>query len=256
MSDTIQIHPVAEMFPIMDRGGKEFIDLVDSIREDGLQEPLVMDGDVLIDGRNRLVACEVAQVEPRFVQFSEVRKGEVGVTEWIWAKNFTRRQMTVDQRVAVAAKVNAWRTEEAKAQAKQKTQFKKGSSPNPGGKKKSEVNMNSCSPERDTKEMHANSTIGQIAALAQTSNHKAAQAKKIFSAVIRGDVAADTLDRVIGGGLDLSEAVKLVPQKPKKKTMVKPLKERVEKSFAAFLARFAASDLVTVKKLVSKLISE
>ena len=66
-----------------------------------------------------------------------------------------------------------------------KTQFEKGQSPNPGGKRKAEVNLNSGSPEqkkREAKSMHARSTAGKIAAKAGVSRHKAEQAIAVSKA--------------------------------------------------------------------------
>ena len=57
------------------------------------------------------------------------------------------------------------------------TQFKKGVSPNPGGKSKAQVDTIPCPPEtRDIKAKHEQSTVGQIAKLAKVSHHKARQA--------------------------------------------------------------------------------
>jgi hypothetical protein len=45
----------------------ELADLAEDIRANGLIHPIVVDGDgILIDGRNRLRACELAGVEPTF----------------------------------------------------------------------------------------------------------------------------------------------------------------------------------------------
>ncbi|MEU7183065.1 MULTISPECIES: ParB N-terminal domain-containing protein [Streptomyces] len=49
----------------------ELYDLAESIRSDGQHEPIVLDADgVLLDGRNRLAACEIAGVEPRFTTYT------------------------------------------------------------------------------------------------------------------------------------------------------------------------------------------
>ena len=53
------VHPLAAVFPMMT--DDELQDLADDIREHGLLHPIVLDADgVLIDGRNRLRACEIA----------------------------------------------------------------------------------------------------------------------------------------------------------------------------------------------------
>jgi ParB-like chromosome segregation protein Spo0J len=62
---TGEVHPVADLFPMMT--DDELDDLAADIRENGLLHPIVLDENgVLIDGRNRLEACQRAEVEPVF----------------------------------------------------------------------------------------------------------------------------------------------------------------------------------------------
>lgn len=103
------IHPAAELFPLMD--GQEFDGLVESIRLQGLREPawLTSDG-ALLDGRNRVRACQVAGVKPEFRQFN----GDDPVA-FVMALNMDRRHLTVGQRAMVALKlVPMYETEAAK----------------------------------------------------------------------------------------------------------------------------------------------
>ncbi|WP_338677717.1 ParB/RepB/Spo0J family partition protein [Streptomyces sp. SCSIO 30461] len=65
----MKIHPFADAFPMLDPD--ELLDLAESIKTDGLYEEIVLDTDgVLLDGRNRLAACEIAGVEPRFTTYT------------------------------------------------------------------------------------------------------------------------------------------------------------------------------------------
>ena len=48
------VHPAA-VFPIM--SGREFDELVEDVRVNGLDEPVVVSSDQLIDGRNQVRAC-------------------------------------------------------------------------------------------------------------------------------------------------------------------------------------------------------
>ncbi|WP_158692709.1 ParB/RepB/Spo0J family partition protein [Streptomyces roseochromogenus] len=49
----------------------ELHDLAESIKAEGQHEPIVLDADgVLLDGRNRLAACEIAGVQPRFTTYT------------------------------------------------------------------------------------------------------------------------------------------------------------------------------------------
>ena len=59
----MKAHPLADLLPLIH--GVEFDALVEDIREHGLRVPItIFDGKVL-DGRNRVRACDAAGVEPR-----------------------------------------------------------------------------------------------------------------------------------------------------------------------------------------------
>ena len=46
-----RVHPAGAVFPVM--SGREFDEVVEDVRVNGLREPVVVRGDQLIDGRNR-----------------------------------------------------------------------------------------------------------------------------------------------------------------------------------------------------------
>ena len=52
----LEFHEVSNIFPLMQ--GKEFDNLVDDIRTNGLREPIVTYRGKVLDGRNRLMACQ------------------------------------------------------------------------------------------------------------------------------------------------------------------------------------------------------
>lgn len=94
---TLEVHPLAALFPMMT--DDELQDLADDIRENGLLHPIVLDADgVLIDGRNRLRACEIAEVEPQF----ESLNGH-DATAFIVSANLARRNLTIGQRAMALA---------------------------------------------------------------------------------------------------------------------------------------------------------
>lgn len=102
MSETViptgEVHPVAELFPMLP--DDELRELADSIAADGLLHPIVIDTEgVLIDGRNRLRACQIAGVEPHYTSLN----GHDPVT-YILSTNVTRRHMNAGQRAMVRAK--------------------------------------------------------------------------------------------------------------------------------------------------------
>lgn len=95
----LAIHPAAEMFPMM--RDDELNELATDIKANGQREPVVMHGGQVIDGRNRLRACEIAGVEPKFTQWS----GTGSVVAWILSANLHRRHLTDTQRAMVAGRV-------------------------------------------------------------------------------------------------------------------------------------------------------
>jgi ParB-like chromosome segregation protein Spo0J len=94
----MKIHPVAKMFPLLDEGSPEREELELSIEKNGLLEPLVVDGDVLLDGRNRLSVCCYLGIEPRFVEWKTLKDRGSDQASFIIAKNLSRRHLTPDQR--------------------------------------------------------------------------------------------------------------------------------------------------------------
>lgn len=93
---TGEIHPAAAMFPLLD--GKQFDDFVADIEKHGLAKPieLLPDG-ALIDGRNRLRACEELRIEPKFVTVSPESPAAYAISA-----NKHRRHLTSAQRAAIA----------------------------------------------------------------------------------------------------------------------------------------------------------
>jgi len=95
------VSPIAELYPLMSTDA--LVELVDSIRRNGLREPIVLrpDGAVL-DGRNRLRACEIAGVEARFTEFVG---SDQEALEFVVDTNSTRRHLSESQRAIVAARL-------------------------------------------------------------------------------------------------------------------------------------------------------
>jgi len=95
----MKFHPLASVFPLLE--GEDFETLTESIRANGLREPIVLhpDGSVL-DGRNRLRACLKAGVEPRFRTYD----GDDALG-FVIDLNLNRRQLTLSQRAMVAAEI-------------------------------------------------------------------------------------------------------------------------------------------------------
>lgn len=102
------IHPAADLFPLLEEA--EFSELCNSIKRDGLDQPIVIDKEGrLLDGRNRLLACDRSSVEPLI----EVYDGTDPVGFSLRA-NLHRRHLNQGQKAMVALKVEEIFAAEAK----------------------------------------------------------------------------------------------------------------------------------------------
>lgn len=95
------VHPYADKFPMLP--DSELRELSESIRENGLRQPVVVTPDGLIlDGRNRSKACELANVEPAIT----VYEGD-DLAEYVIDCNTSRRHMSTGARAMATALVLA-----------------------------------------------------------------------------------------------------------------------------------------------------
>jgi hypothetical protein len=93
------VHPVADLFPMMT--DEELAILAADIKANGLIHPIVVDKNgLLIDGRNRSIACEIAGIVPAV----EVFEGD-DPAAYIVASNVARRHMSKGQRAMAVAMV-------------------------------------------------------------------------------------------------------------------------------------------------------
>ena len=95
------VHPYAARYPLI--ADPEQQALADDIREHGQREPIVMLDGVLIDGRNRWLACALAGVEPKTHEYDEATDGPI--EDFIDSVNLHRRHLTVEQRAMAGARV-------------------------------------------------------------------------------------------------------------------------------------------------------
>ena len=94
-------HPYAKLFPMLPDDRLQ--DLADDIRDNGLKQPIVIDGgERIIDGRNRYRACEIAGVEPVFEPFTG---SDEETLRYVISLNLHRRHLDESQRAMVAAEV-------------------------------------------------------------------------------------------------------------------------------------------------------
>ena len=92
----MKTHPYADLFPMM--AEPELRELAADIKANGLGEPVVLLMGMILDGRNRFAACELAGVPVRTTEFD----GDDALA-FVLSKNLKRRHLTESQRAMLAA---------------------------------------------------------------------------------------------------------------------------------------------------------
>jgi len=94
----VKIHPAADIFPMMNED--ELQDLAADIKENGLIHPIITDsdGELVIDGRNRLAACKLAGIKPVFEKLNGLDP-----LAYIVSANLARRNLTKGQQAMALA---------------------------------------------------------------------------------------------------------------------------------------------------------
>ena len=148
--------------------------------------------------------------------------GSMGnVCEWIWETNATRRQLTDDAVTLASAAI--WPLINAENRArKEAAQFDSEKAK----AARATVRTESYEPsKRDTKAENARSTVGQVAAKAGTSMHKARQAVAVQKAIGAGELPASTAKEVMKGEKKLRD---VAPKKgPSKQSQSNRLKDKL-----------------------------
>lgn len=95
----VPLHEVALLFPPM--SDDEYVRLRDDILKNGQREPIWTFEGQVIDGRHRLRACNETGIQPVFKEWD----GNGSLIEFAFSQNFSRRHLTQNQRVLLAAKL-------------------------------------------------------------------------------------------------------------------------------------------------------
>ena len=93
-------HPFADLLPLIH--GAEFEALALDISTHGLHQPITLFDHQVLDGRNRLRACEAAGVVPRFENFTGTEDEALAL---VLSLNVSRRHLTTPQRAVLALKL-------------------------------------------------------------------------------------------------------------------------------------------------------
>lgn len=93
---TGEIHPAAAVWPMLSE--PDLRRLADDIAAEGLRHPIVIDAEGrILDGRNRLAACQIAGIEPQFETF------DGDPVALVLSENNERRHITTGQRAMATA---------------------------------------------------------------------------------------------------------------------------------------------------------
>jgi len=98
----MEIHPIAELLPELDED--QLGALADDIEVNGQLEPVVLWDGKVIDGRNRVRACERVGVEIKTRDMEFADDGEAA--RFVLSKNVRRRHLDSGQRAMVAAELS------------------------------------------------------------------------------------------------------------------------------------------------------
>lgn len=103
-----ETHPAADIFPMLD--GPDLDALAADIRAHGLRNPVIVIGSKVLDGRNRLAACDRLGIEATFRQY----EGDDPVA-FVLSENLHRRHLNESQRAMVGARAKSIYEAEAKS---------------------------------------------------------------------------------------------------------------------------------------------
>lgn len=96
----LAIHEFCALFPALDDGG--LAALAADIKSNGLREPITLFGGAIVDGRNRWRACEIAGIEPRYVDYSGRPED---LLLWVASVNLHRRHLSPSQQALIGAEI-------------------------------------------------------------------------------------------------------------------------------------------------------
>jgi ParB-like chromosome segregation protein Spo0J len=183
MMTKLEKHPVADLFPMM--SASEFARLKSDIETNGQREDIVVWRGLLIDGRNRLRACEELSIEPQIAELME----ETDPVQYALSHNLHRRHLTTAQRAIVAAKLAT-------------------------------ISRGDVGSGRDLDPSNDGSKQQDAAALLNVSTASLQRAKNVLvngsaaltNAVESGDVPVSLADRLLKTGCNAKDQAKLVSE--------------------------------------------
>jgi hypothetical protein len=108
------VHPAAELFPMMSE--EELLKLAEDIERNGQLEPIWLHDNSILDGRNRLAACKLAGIAPRF---AEAPLNGCSPVLFVNSMNLVRRHLTKHQCATIGAEMMPFLQADAKERQRQ-----------------------------------------------------------------------------------------------------------------------------------------
>jgi hypothetical protein len=96
----MKIHPFANLFPELPKEDLE--KLSKDIAENGQRLPIIRWKGQIIDGRNRLLACEMAKIDPVIKDKDDAFESDADVADFICSMNLNRRHLNASERAVIA----------------------------------------------------------------------------------------------------------------------------------------------------------
>lgn len=193
-----EIHQAAKRFPLMT--DEEFQGLRQDIEDHGQREPIVVCKGKVLDGRNRLRACQELKIEPAVREWANGKEGD-SPTAFVISANLHRRHLTPTQKAVIAAEITPlFRTETL---AIQRSGGRSGGKQGGRGKKKPLAEKNSKG--LDTVEKKA---TAKAAASVKVSESLVTRAKRVIKK------APDLKEPLLDGTITISGAQSIIEFEP------------------------------------------
>ena len=228
-------HPLALMIPPMTAA--EFQKLGESIRTNGLNDPITVHEGKILDGRHRALACEIAKVEPVY----SVLPIGADPLQFALDKNLHRRHLNESQRAMIATKIANMVV---------------------GGKETNSANLQDCPPiSRATAAEMLNVSERTVASAAKVL---AAGAPELVQAAERGEVKvsaaaeivelpdADQVDLVAKGGKEVVKAAAIIRAERKKKDGPRTTSRKQQRQLWIDRAKGLADELATANPKLAR----
>lgn len=201
-----RVHNAARLFPLM--VGPEFDAFCENIQEEGLSEAVVLYEGAVLDGRNRLQACEKTGIPPRFTNYEGTDP-----YGYVVSHNLHRRHLGEGQRSMLGAQLKDILAAEAKE--RQRAGGRKG------GQAAGQVDEAS-GPQPSPRGPQARDQAARVVNVSGRSVQRAAKVlergtKELAAAVYAGLVSVDLAAQIADMSLtEQQDVVRLIEANPKK----------------------------------------